>query len=160
MCGLTWFFLNQKWIIPRGLLPMGLISIQPWGWSSRISRLSEELLRRFHYRDLAWLSPRPDTGYGLDRSTPIVNDHFFELVRRGSADYVRGVVSDFGFLFLLFLFLGGGRFEYLDAPFNLGFFDLFFFFFGGGLVGLMLDDVGLIDDFLGWFRLLNLYRMG
>lgn len=64
------------------------------------------------------------------------------------------------FFYYSFFFWGGGRFEYLDAPFNLGFFDFFFFFFGGGLVGLMLDDVGLIDDFLGWFRLLNLYRMG
>lgn len=133
MCGLTWFFLNQKWIIPRGLLPMGLISIQPWGWSSRISRLSEELLRRFHYRDLAWLSPRPDTGYGLDRSTPIVNDHFFELVRRGSADYVRGVVSDFGFLFLLFLFFwgGGGDLNTLTRLLTWGFLIFFFFSLGG-----------------------------
>lgn len=86
---------NDKWIIPRGLFAMGIIAIQPWGWSNRISRFCEAALKKFHYRDVAWLAPTPETGYGLDQSTPIVNDQFIQYVREGSANYLRGQVAGF-----------------------------------------------------------------
>lgn len=83
----------QKWIIPRGLFPMSLIAGAPWGWSNRISRIYEKALKRFHYRDVAWVAPTSETGYGLDQSTPIVNDQFLQYIREGSANYIRGQVT-------------------------------------------------------------------
>ncbi|KAH9811541.1 hypothetical protein DFH28DRAFT_1084821 [Melampsora americana] len=86
---------HDKWIIPRGLLPMGIISVLPWGWSSRVSRFCEAVLRRYHYRNVDWVAPLPDTGYGLDQLTPIVNDDFLQLIRDGSAEYLRGTTTSF-----------------------------------------------------------------
>lgn len=87
---------NDKWIIPRGLIPLCIISTAPWGWSSKISRLYEQLIKRYHYGDVRWVAPDlSKNGHGLDQSTPIVNDHFLELIRDGSVDYLRGNVSRF-----------------------------------------------------------------
>lgn len=73
----------------------------PWGWSSRISRLYEEVIKLYHYRDVKRIAPDlKNNGYGLDQSTPIVNNKFLDLIRDGSADYLRGNVR----FFRLFIF--------------------------------------------------------
>ncbi|KAH9821883.1 hypothetical protein DFH28DRAFT_1079067 [Melampsora americana] len=87
---------NDKWIIPRDLISLVILCGAPWGWSSKLSRLYEEAIKRFHYRELSWVAPTVSKhGYGLDQSTPIVNNRFLNLIRDGSADYLRGNVARF-----------------------------------------------------------------
>ncbi|EGG08412.1 uncharacterized protein MELLADRAFT_52200 [Melampsora larici-populina 98AG31] len=76
---------NDKWIIPRGLIPLVMITVAPW-----------ELIKRFHYGDLRKIAPDlKKNGIGLDQSTPIVNNKFLDLIRDGSADYLRGNIKNF-----------------------------------------------------------------
>lgn len=48
---------SDKWIIPRNTLIDVLLSLQPFGREMPLSFIPEWLIRTFHYRDLASLSP-------------------------------------------------------------------------------------------------------
>ncbi|TNY23363.1 hypothetical protein DMC30DRAFT_389757 [Rhodotorula diobovata] len=78
---------SDKWIIPRNTLIDVLLSLQPFGREMPLSFIPEWLIRTFHYRDLASLSP---VDKGLYQGTPIVNDEFLEHIRQGKIEYKRG----------------------------------------------------------------------
>lgn len=81
---------SDKWIIPRLTLIDLLLSLQPFGRETALSRIPEFLLRKLHYRDLEEkMAPSID----LYQQTPIVNSALFRWIRQGKVDYMRGDVT-------------------------------------------------------------------
>lgn len=78
---------SDKWFIPRNLLVDTLLSMQPFGRETRLSRIPEFLLARFHYRDLC---EKMLPTQGFYTGTPVVNQMSLQYIREGKADYQRG----------------------------------------------------------------------
>jgi len=78
---------DDKWIIPRRFLVGTALALQPLGRETWLSWIPEQLLRYLFYRDLKDLSPPRK---GIYEGTPCLNSEFFQHVRAGKAEYLRG----------------------------------------------------------------------
>lgn len=83
---------SDKWIIPRNPIVNVLLSLNIFGQETFLSFIPEFLLRRFFYRDLSDLAP---TDKGVFEGTPMVNSDIFDMIRNGSAEWLRGDVLSF-----------------------------------------------------------------
>lgn len=86
---------SEKWIIPRNPIIDILLSLNIFGSETIFSWIPETLLRLFFYRDLADISPPPNSGKGIFTETPTVNNDILEQVRSGRADWLRGDILNF-----------------------------------------------------------------
>ena len=81
---------SDKWIIPRNALVDMVFALNIFGSETVLSWIPETVLRRFFYRDLEDLAPPPGQRQGLFTGTPMVNSDVLELVRTGTAQWLRG----------------------------------------------------------------------
>jgi hypothetical protein len=79
---------SDKWIIPRNIFVDMLLSLNILGRETSLSWITEGLLRRLFYRDLAPISP-PSGGRGLFTDTPMVNSEVLDCIRSGKAEWVK-----------------------------------------------------------------------
>ncbi|KAH9895874.1 FAD/NAD-P-binding domain-containing protein [Cubamyces lactineus] len=90
--GCTMIARDDKWIIPRNMVVDTLISAQPFGREMPLSFIWEKIVAWWNYRGAPELVP---ARLGLFESTPVVNDEFVKLVKKGECQYVRGDIERF-----------------------------------------------------------------
>lgn len=86
---------SEKWIIPRNPLVDGLLAMNIFGSETILSWIPETILRLFFYRDLRDIAPPRNSGKGLFTETPMVNDDVLDLVRNGTASWLRGDIHGY-----------------------------------------------------------------